>query len=111
MRISDWSSDVCSSDLATGDDDFAPRDVLLRLAIAHQLRGNGAALLETDALHRRVRDHDQIRSRANRIEARGRPILAAYVQDVACCLADSTEERRVGKECGSTFTSTVVPVY
>src|SRR3546814_16935709 len=38
MRISDWSSDVCSSDLLDADDGFAP-DRLARLVALGEARG------------------------------------------------------------------------
>src|SRR3546814_17247433 len=40
MRISDWSSDVCSSDLNQGLVDFSPDDAELAAAIAHELAHN-----------------------------------------------------------------------
>src|SRR3546814_2801488 len=46
MRISDWSSDVCSSDLA---DALAARGVAV---FVHEWRGNGSSALRPD------RDHD-----------------------------------------------------
>src|SRR3546814_14713295 len=78
LRISDWSSDVCSSDLAVGR---------VAVGVARQLRANegvaprppGAAFLERRA---------ELAQREGRQGARKRQ-----------------EERRVGKECVSTCTS------
>src|SRR3546814_6623302 len=77
MRISDWSSDVCSSDLvADGEDD--------------QDRGVVAPRRNEDGLRRRDADVEQ-RLVARRIA----------LQHVAAHLLRS-EERRVGKGCVST---------
>src|SRR3546814_3692055 len=46
MRISDWSSDVCSSDLLA----FGRRDVIVEQQVAHRARRRGDRL---DVLHRR----------------------------------------------------------
>src|SRR3546814_20602097 len=91
MRISDWSSDVCSSDLAAilpiGDNQtllwgMTARERLRRIAAAHKLAFDAAAP--------------------------GNVLLASldYAFDPAWVahLADKTgrsEERRVGKECVS----------
>src|SRR3546814_5023310 len=88
MRISDWSSDVCSSDLQRFDD----------------AGGKRARRFDGDALGDRV--------------ARGRQVAAAHLavhRGVELCLnADEldirlqrlrSEERRVGKECVSTCRS------
>src|SRR3546814_14907596 len=71
MRISDWSSDVCSSDLP---------------AERGERRGGGAG-------HRLVRE------------------LAHLPHERVPVLVGRTEERRVGKECGSTCRSRVSPHY
>src|SRR3546814_10793386 len=61
MRISDWSSDVCSSDLRAQQDDVAERDGELDLAqLAQQLEhpdpdgGAGEAAAEEDEAHLHV---------------------------------------------------------
>src|SRR3546814_17268046 len=82
MRISDWSSDVCSSDLA--DDDVG------RLA-------------DIDARVRRTFHHavlDQHVIDLHRIEAVG-AVVGAWAPGPFGAHARS-EERRVGKECVST---------
>src|SRR3546814_2034838 len=59
MRISDWSSDVCSSDLV----DLAPRRGHQRSADLAQLdrgRLQQAELPEEILLHRRARVHDHV---------------------------------------------------
>src|SRR3546814_5044233 len=79
MRISDWSSDVCSSDLL----DLVPRDVD-----------------DVADRHERVeRDPDreqELEQRQRRVEPEG----LERVRDVQ--REERSEERRVGKECGCT---------
>src|SRR3546814_987603 len=49
MRISDWSSDVCSSDLVVGiGDDAQPRNRVVCLARAEQAPGDLGRLAEAD---------------------------------------------------------------
>src|SRR3546814_10284684 len=91
MRISDWSSDVCSSDLAVrralaADGRSRPR------GRAQQLHPLGAGTL------RPGRDAARVREVGLRAEAR----LAA---------AGRSEERRVGKECVSTCRSRWSPYH
>src|SRR3546814_15516034 len=86
MRISDWSSDVCSSDLQRVDlavepDDLAVDDVEGRFSELRQRLEDAAAGFE-DLLFVGERDR------------RSRPALQM-----------SSEERRVGKECVSTCRS------
>src|SRR3546814_4024823 len=82
MRISDWSSDVCSSDLARAS---ARHAVRIRLGLsqglaAHRLRKPEVQDLETPIL----RDEE---------------VLGLQVA------VDRSEERRVGQECVSTCRS------
>src|SRR3546814_18299645 len=92
MRISDWSSDVCSSDLA-----------------ARQGKGVGRRLLEelelpVDAL-RPARRGDPL---ADLLHARPRRLVAGHLHlavDLLPGLGARSEERRVGNECVSTCTS------
>src|SRR3546814_1626381 len=84
MRISDWSSDVCSSDLAAG----------------------GVAAVER-AL-RTAQDLDPVDIEEYRTPA-GR---AAHIEIVDIeCDAGRSEERRVGKECVSTCRSRWSPYH
>src|SRR3546814_2485979 len=77
MRISDWSSDVCSSDLIepAARDDAATRETAVVIAEA-QIVANGQPLVG--------------------IEAADQPVELAV---------ERSEERRVGKECVSTCRS------
>src|SRR3546814_10997012 len=103
LRISDWSSDVCSSDLR-GADDFAVRIVAADLRDDRRDLGRGAAVvLDADA-----RDAASDRPDAALVQAaRGRladddhrPLVAG----LHACVdrvdggALRSEERRVGKE-------------
>src|SRR3546814_6572985 len=85
MRISDWSSDVCSSDLILEDrmDRKFDRDAArIADAVAHP-----ACEIEVDAVARRQ--------------------IAARLRDAD----DRSEERRVGKECVSTCRSRWSPYH
>src|SRR3546814_3870830 len=86
MRISDWSSDVCSSDLDGRTDEY------------HQI-GLGAALaarLEQFAHHRNV---GQQRNPLDRLAF---IIVQQPAQRQYLAIVDRSEERRVGKACVST---------
>src|SRR3546814_14598216 len=95
MRISDWSSDVCSSDLADAvaevGDGVEPGQILL----LQEIDGIGFAL-------RKQRDED-VGTRylvlARRLDVQDRAL------DDALETAGRSEERRVGKECVSTCRS------
>src|SRR3546814_20887438 len=93
MRISDWSSDVCSSDLQVGrimigDRDLG-RDVVERLVIGEALAvGEGRAPVFGDVEQRRCLGFVRVPRAAGDLE-----------------LVDRSEERRVGKECVSTCRS------
>src|SRR3546814_20032276 len=111
MRISDWSSDVCSSDLG-GPVHFkhtpnAPRllggraGVRVRRLFAQEQRArNQQKHAERDARIGDVEDHEG---------AEGAEMQVGEVDDIAKAHAvddiaerDSSEERREGKECVST---------
>src|SRR3546814_6563617 len=87
MRISDWSSDVCSSDLARIED-------IVEHGRARRERGDQAVAAARIALVLRIiaRNADQHR----------RAIAAEF---------DRSEERRVGKECVSTCRSRWSPYH
>src|SRR3546814_3139619 len=79
MRISDWSSDVCSSDLAS--------------AVAHIFDGRHRSLADAAGVEE---GHDPVIAEAvARLQREFRERAAA----------DRSEERRVGKECVSTGSS------
>src|SRR3546814_19367263 len=97
MRISDWSSDVCSSDLTLAD----PRIVLARAVALHQL--------DLEQIERL----DIGQAQPDRgVEARmlfEQPRLAGDLKQPVMrrppAVADRSEERRVGKEGVSTCES------
>src|SRR3546814_20608603 len=103
MRISDWSSDVCSSDLPLGLKGEGTVDGAERVA-------DKAARFRSAAPGRI--DHD---ARRNVILQRHRGIEIALA-DRAFGTRDRadrerSEERRVGKECVSTCRSRWAPVH
>src|SRR3546814_2816713 len=94
MRISDWSSDVCSSDLGTG----AGLEECRIAAFDGRTQGlvptlHQALIAQMQGGLRSVFQH----------RAQGRA-LEALLQAVDDC-RDRSEERRVGKECVSTCRS------
>src|SRR3546814_16680521 len=92
MRISDWSSDVCSSDLPCA------RRQLGRLAVITRTQ-------RTAESSRLVRD-DSATRRAARLHAGGRTVRISLRQPQGSRLLRlRSEERRVGKECVSTCRS------
>src|SRR3546814_20544653 len=104
MRISDWSSDVCSSDLwETLPDDLkaivraAARDV------------NGDMLDDYNA--KNMEALEQLREQG--VEVRRLPDeVLSRLKEVAAEVVDArSEERRVGKECVSTCRSRWSPYH
>src|SRR3546814_14926283 len=96
MRISDWSSDVCSSDLSLNEAGHAYSDIA---AARHQFGGRYADLLII-ALRfdkRRSDPADAILAHAG--QTRVHEHRRAVEETV---LIIRSEERRVGKECVST---------
>src|SRR3546814_10295802 len=86
MRISDWSSDVCSSDLLA----FEP----LRLDIlSPSIRYDGVPRLSASSRRR------------FELELLREPTTSSTSQRDARSLTARSEERRVGKECVSTCRS------
>src|SRR3546814_10013263 len=80
MRISDWSSDVCSSDLVVGASEHSTRQITVfsvGVRLVQVSSGSGAVGNRISPLHRAARQFRQRRS----------------------------EERRVGKECVRTCRS------
>src|SRR3546814_7436039 len=93
-RISDWSSDVCSSDLAVIDRDHR------HIELPRRLGAIGIVGVE-------VADHPA----AAMIEDHHRPRLAARVAVIDADRNVRSEERRVGKECVSTCRSRWSPYH
>src|SRR3546814_16916876 len=101
MRISDWSSDVCSSDLAAGIAETA-----------RQLREGGLVAVPTETVYGLAARADRDESVEAIYRAKGRPSfnpLIVHAADLAA--ARRSEERRVGKECVSTCRSRWLPYH
>src|SRR3546814_20708035 len=98
MRISDWSSDVCSSDL-----DLV---ALAPAAIAHVDRHAGRAA-DADLRGRRAR-RGQVEARIAEAEAEGVKRIGR-IEEIAAPGAGRSEGRRVGKECVRTCRSRWAP--
>src|SRR3546814_11303994 len=115
MRISDWSSDVCSSDLSV-----ASQEECRRYYDANQKRFRTPELFEASHILIEPSGEDAAAWSAAEIQARS---IAAEVGDRAesfaeaarafssCASAQRSEERRVGKECVSTFRSRWSPYH
>src|SRR3546814_14057865 len=96
MRISDWSSDVCSSDLRAA----AGLRHLLRRAARRALRPAPSGAGEAPG------------ARRLRVDRRGQPDAGAAPQEAAGILClERSEERRVGKECVSKCISRWTPYH
>src|SRR3546814_13488212 len=106
MRISDWSSDVCSSDLETAVLRSAGTAKCAGLASsAEQYRGEATALRRNPGIFQtdRFENLQQLLTGSAFV-----PVTVArdYVQQtVGCRVAIRSEERRVGKEWVSTVIS------
>src|SRR3546814_13290058 len=90
MRISDWSSDVCSSDLA----DAGRVDLVLMDVMMPEMDGLTAT--------------GEIRNRA---WCKDLPIIALTAKAAEHDHEQRSEERRVGKECVNTFRSRWSPYH
>src|SRR3546814_20484935 len=101
MRISDWSSDVCSSDLS------ALRRVPLTASMFYLGAGaalgpTGAGLLQLDAV-----EDAAVLERVAEIAV----IISLFTAGLKLRLPGRSEERRVGKECVSTCRSRWSPYH
>src|SRR3546814_14845169 len=101
MRISDWSSDVCSSDLVDSDK-YAERS----MAAARGETVQPEAISARDLPGNMVGTLSSARARLMAVLADG----AAQSDPIQAAEARS-EERRVGKECVSTCRSGWSPVH
>src|SRR3546814_18290038 len=89
MRISDWSSDVCSSDLdALAREKYAPATKAAALVVSSQNRADTMQRLADD----RGQEVESLRAR----------LAAAEAKAEAARKDARSEERRGGKEWGST---------
>src|SRR3546814_15348719 len=107
MRISDWSSDVCSSDLSAGRRVAATPNALLCVCNSRDLQRVVDIKLPCG-----WKSHGAANGRY-RINIRGcKERFSAAETTKLCCLFNSrSEERRVGKECVSTCRSRWSPYH
>src|SRR3546814_12181633 len=114
MRISDWSSDVCSSDLISGEHGASPARPRPQGPGARAPAGGSAAAARQGRRTVTVVQSDITRQRIDETERRIRPyvrrtpMLTADLADFGPAFQGSaqplplklrSEERRVGKEC------------
>src|SRR3546814_14452448 len=116
MRISDWSSDVCSSDLCVSEDRVFRIDHYLGKAPVQNLLALrfGNALLEAVWHHRWIASVDIMVAETDGVDGREgyyanygalRDMVQNHILQLLCLIAMeppsalSSEERRVGKEC------------
>src|SRR3546814_17000960 len=107
MRISDWSSDVCSSDLCVSEDRVFRIDHYLGKAPVQNLLALrfGNALLEAVWHHRWIASVDIMVAETDGVDGReGYYANYGALRDMVQNHIRS-EERRVGKECVSTCRS------
>src|SRR3546814_14005963 len=106
MRISDWSSDVCSSDLHRGERQLveAERDAVRELPVDHAVGGElqpferaRFVAVAVDPAARVVAGELRHRREVERDGGAGRPRVGR------------SDERRVGKECVSTCSTRGAP--
>src|SRR3546814_13481670 len=108
MRISDWSSDVCSSDLAVSDPARPREDVRLvpRPAPDSGTDRGDIVLIVDESIAARyldINDPAGVRSGLARPPAGVRVANFGVAASITNC--SRSEERRVGKECVSTCRS------
>src|SRR3546814_14464106 len=106
MRISDWSSDVCSSDL-THDAAQRARTTQSRISCGHYHdRWQPSRKIEHPAGQQKDPDGDEGREDLQRFEEVRRIETIAVmhlISGICSCLCSwRSEERRVGNECVST---------
>src|SRR3546814_11582021 len=112
MRISDWSSDVCSSDLLAADYRIpigAEGSLSFHADATNVTRQYFSA---TNSADFRVPAFWDVGARIAFVEPSGRFEIAAYAKNLTDNRKSTrSEERRVGKECVSTFRSRWSPEH
>src|SRR3546814_13785539 len=103
MRISDWSSDVCSSDLNL----FIHMRAIRVKTISEDNRANRSIIDHMNIIHALERRDTELAERLVRQHALD---LAAHVEKNVDYL-DRSEERRVGQECVRTCRSRWSPYH
>src|SRR3546814_996819 len=102
MRISDWSSDVCSSDLPQPTPGQHHTDAATQRAgdtRIHRTRQRPGSRVHRGHTHRTLRVQRVVKPRVSRDQARTKHVLTR------------SEARRVGKECVSTCRSRWMPYH
>src|SRR3546814_29572 len=101
MRISDWSSDVCSSDLNRG----------LRVSYPPRRTRESVGRCNRTFQRKKQINHCQLNHLAYACGAnpRGKGMIMSTINEVA--KGGRSEERRVGKECVSTCRSRWSPYH
>src|SRR3546814_20236977 len=104
MRISDWSSDVCSSDLGAGPRAERIRKLADRRGSGFSIVGyiamNDGAKVITEAI-----DRSAIYNLSDFVVRLGAREVVLALAERRNALTLRSEERRVGTECGSTCRS------
>src|SRR3546814_14725242 len=108
MRMSDWSSDVCSSDLAAGMPLYQLLGGKSRTGVMVYGHANGRDIDETVDEVLRYRDMGY---RAIRAQSGVPGLNAVYGVGRGRMFYERSEERRVGKECVSTGRSRWTPYH
>src|SRR3546814_19136810 len=104
MRISDWSSDVCSSDLRLlGTHNL--RNAMLALAVAREC---GVPL---DDAARGISKLEPLSMRSSRRQLGAMTVLDDAYNSNPASARERSEERRVGTECVSTCRSRWSPYH
>src|SRR3546814_17722716 len=119
MRISDWSSDVCSSDLMLTQRENLSADAAWRKAIKYRRTTQAVRRYFNDAdavvtvSNGLAEDlHDNFGVQRNRLHTIYNPAFRHNFVDAAAQPVDHrSEERRVGKECVSTCRSRWSPYH
>src|SRR3546814_13499651 len=122
MRISDWSSDVCSSDLAHRDRhvecELHAAGVMTRRRFVVRLREHDAEIVVAEMRERIVVADHALQPLAQLRDVLGGRSLAMRLRDLVIVLGRQyqyrevrSEERRVGKECVSTCRSRWSPYH
>src|SRR3546814_13806834 len=103
MRISDWSSDVCSSDLAPDE-----AKVTLRLPLHENLKITAGQFIDLTLANGVRRSY----SIANPPKLSNMVDVEFHIRQMpGGAFTDRSEERRVGKECVSTCRSRWSPYH
>src|SRR3546814_11319995 len=102
MRISDWSSDVCSSDLGAGGGQ------IIAISSVAGIAGVPLRSAYSAAKHGIIGYHDAVRAENEHL---GLKVLVVAPGSVRTNVSRRSEERRVGKECVSTCRSRWSPYH